>query len=70
MAKGRAEVERDRAPDEYPMTIDEFCVQHSALDSRVALLSAFAAEMRRTKRTRALHRDYVSALQEFAGRPA
>ena len=73
MAKDKAGA--DQAPEtaevgEFPLSIDEFCIGASKTDGRVALLSAFASEMRRAGKSRALASEYAAELVKFAGAPA
>lgn len=55
---------------EAPITLAEFCTEHSKVAPSIELLNAFFALEERAGRTSATRAQFVTRLADFAARPA
>jgi len=58
-----------KAPDSFPLTVEEFCAGLSQTDKRVEMIGAFCAEERTAGRVRDDAVAYRKRYQAFCTRP-
>lgn len=57
-------------PQDFELTLDEFCARMSSEDSRVELIGAFHVTETQAKRIKATMAQFQSRLDAFANKPA
>jgi hypothetical protein len=65
-----AKAEENKTPDEFPLSIEEFCASLSQNDRRVELIGAFHSAEKQAGRVKDLGSLYLKRYQDFANAPA
>ncbi|MGR9107809.1 MAG: hypothetical protein ACU843_12840 [Gammaproteobacteria bacterium] len=70
MAKLDTAKKPEPKPDDFPVTLDEFCRRLSVKDKRVEMIGGFHFDEKLAKRVKDMESAYMKRFEAFTKRPA